>query len=204
MLRLAVLVALGVRLRPGVHVTVGVTLILGLRLELKLVVAVVDRVVEGLNRGVLVMDPVIVVVGVTLVLPLVDGLIDIEGVSEADRLELGLTLELLVIVAVTDQDLPGVDEGDSEGLTDVDTEVEGLMDEDIEAEEEVDSVGVTVRVRLIVGVLVPEPVTDTLADTDVDGLKEVDGELLGDDDGVTDGVTVRDFVTELETVADAV
>ena len=46
--------------------------------------AVVDLVVEGLNRGVRVVVLVIVVVGVTLELPLVDGLIDVEGVSEAD------------------------------------------------------------------------------------------------------------------------
>ncbi len=73
---------------------------------------------------------------------------------------LGLLLGLLVIVAVTDQDLSGVDEGDSEGLTDAEGDAEGLTDEDVDADAEVVIVGVTVRVLDAVGVIVTDCETD--------------------------------------------
>lgn len=72
-LRLVVLEAVGVLLRPGVHVTVFVTVILAVTDGVIEDVTVVDRLAVGLLRGVRVVDLVTVRDGV------IDELVEIEG-----------------------------------------------------------------------------------------------------------------------------
>ena len=72
--RLDVRLDVGDRLRPGVHVTVWVTLVLGLRDVDIVEVGVVDLVVLGLCRGVRVSVRVIVLEGVIEGLDVSEGL----------------------------------------------------------------------------------------------------------------------------------
>ncbi len=72
--RLPVRLAVGDRLRPGVHVTVGVTLVLGLLEVVVDTVAVAERVVLRLWRDVLVVVRVTVLEGVNEGLVVSDGL----------------------------------------------------------------------------------------------------------------------------------
>ncbi len=74
MLRLAVLEAVDVLLRPGVHVTVFVTVILAVTVGVNEGVTVADLLAVGLKRGVRVVDRVTVRDGVIDELDVIDAL----------------------------------------------------------------------------------------------------------------------------------